>query len=123
MTSPRYQGGRSLVGILFVIILAGVFVLLALRLVPLYIDYRTITSIAASVQEDTDYRNAPEEDVRDGLRAQMRINNLRGYDDEEIYAISRDDDDALVIEIDYEERVPFMFNIDLIASFERRVGP
>ncbi len=123
MTSPRYQGGRSLVGILFVIILAGVFVLLALRLVPLYIDYRTITSIAASVQEDTDYRNAPEEDVRDGLRAQMRINNLRGYDDEEIYAISRDDDDALVIEIDYEERVPFLFNIDLIASFERRVGP
>ena len=123
MTSPRYQRGRSLLEMFFLLILAGIIVLLALRLIPVFMDYRTLIGVAESVQEDRDYQDAPEEEVREGLRANIRINNLRGYDDEEVFEISRGDGNELIIDLDYEERVPFLFNIDLVASFERRVEP
>jgi len=118
----HHQRGRSLLGMIAMIIVVGFFLLLGIRLVPVYMDYWTIVSVAESVQEDPDLREASPREARQALSSRMRLNNLRDYDTD-IYTVSRGDGGVIVIDIEYEQREPFLFNVDLIVSFERRVGP
>ncbi len=123
MKTIRRQQGYSLWSLLVIAVVLGFFALLALRLIPVYMDYWTVVSVAESVQEDPELRDGSPREARSALRARMRLNNLRDYDVGDLYSISRGDGGVLVIDIEYEKRVPFMLNIDLVASFERRVGP
>lgn len=123
MSSPRYQQGRSLLGMIALAIVVGFFLLLGVRLIPVYMDYWTIVSVAESVHEDPELRDASPREVRQALRSRMLLNNLRDYEPEEIYSVGRGDGGGLIIVIDYEEREPFLLNVDLVTTFERRIEP
>lgn len=123
MKTRRQQQGYSLWSILVIAVVLGFFALLGLRLVPVYMEYMTIVSVAESVQEDPELRDGSPREAHSALRSRMRLNNLRDYDVGEVYSISRGDGGVLVIDIDYEKRVGWMLNLELVASFERRVGP
>lgn len=123
MNTRRRQQGYSLWSILVIGIIAGFFALLAVRLVPVYMDYWTVITVAESVQEDPELRDGSPREARSALATRMRLNNLRDYDVGDLYTIGRGDGGVLIIDIAYERRVPFMLNVDLVASFERRVGP
>lgn len=122
MKSPERQRGMSLLMLLAIMVLVGFLLLLGIRLVPIYIDYWTIRSVAESVRDDLDMMEVSKGEIRKSLSSHMTLNNLRSYD-RDIYSISRSKGGGMEITIEYEERTAFIANLDLVARFERTVGP
>lgn len=122
MQTPANQRGLSLIVILMILVLLGFFLLLGVRLAPVYLDYWTIVSVAESIEEDGDLENGSIGEVRQSISSRMTVNNLRGYD-ADIYTVGRAEGGGLEIRIAYEKRIPFVANVDLVAVFERTVGP
>lgn len=120
MRSLRAQRGISPIGWLALLIVVGFVGLIAVRLVPVYLEYYAVLSSAQSVHEDALGTGASDQEIRESLRRHMQINDVNdlGYDIIELQR-RRGGVDLL---IDYEVRKPLLGNVDLVLRFNRRVG-
>ena len=117
-TARQQQGFSKLAIMLFIAI--GVFVLtVVVRVVPVYIEDFTLSSIIGSMEDSRPYREAETVgDVRELLRKRIQMENIDGVDADDI-AMERDGD-RLRLEFSYEVRSPFMGNIDTVIQFDHQ---
>lgn len=121
MRMPYRQRGVSVPALIALLVVVGFVVMIGVRLTPVYFNYYTLVSLVKSVQQDPSLRGAPTEEIRAALDKRMRLNEVDdlGYDVVQI----RRPGGGLALDIAYEVRRPFIGNIDMIVSFNRRVGP
>ena len=115
------QTGITLIGFLFMLIIVGFFGFMAMKLVPAYTEFLGVTK--AMNQEATDgVQGKSLEDVRRDLMNKM---NFQYVGDDTIgpksITIKRVNNAAL-LNISYDKRVPFMYNIDFLLHFEKSVA-
>jgi hypothetical protein len=114
------QGGWSFLSLLTFLIVAGVFVSVAFKLVPAYTDHQTLKSIMQSTQLDRQLMSRNKREILRGIGKKMGINNMalpKGY-----LKITKDKGDVLM-DIAYEIRIPIFMNVDAVVSFkEQYVG-
>jgi hypothetical protein len=125
MRTRHKQQGISLLSWLAILIVVGFFGLFANATVPAYFSYYTMVQVAESVQSDPSLSGATIQEVRSKLNTRMRINDVdnaaeAGYNAIRIKPAGQG---GYALTVDYEVRKPFIGNIDLVMSFERRVGP
>ncbi len=120
MRSLRMQRGISPIGWIALLIVVGFVGLVAVRLVPVYLDYYAVLSSAQSVYEKTVRSDGSDSEIRESLRRHMQINDVNdlGYD---IVRIQRRRGGVNLL-IDYEVRKPLMGHIDLVLRFNRSIG-
>lgn len=124
MRTPRSQRGVSLLAWIAILVVVGLFVLFGMRTIPAYFEYFTLVSIAEGVRQDRSLQEAPPQEVRSELNKRMRIDDVDDIGDAGYDAVSiRQGGGELTLIIDYEVREPFLGNIDLVISFDRRIGP
>lgn len=118
-TAVRHQGGFSMLAMMLFIVI-GVFLLtVVVRVVPVYIENFTLSSIIGSLEDSRPYRDAETvADVRELLRKRIQMENIDGVDVDEI-AMERDGE-RLSLEFSYEVRSPFMGNIDTVIQFDHQ---
>ena len=121
MIAKRHQRGMTMWAMLGILIVVGFVLLVAVRLTPVYLNYWSVVSVAESVKNDTG-RDDPMGEVWEKARVRFGLNNLRSLEPREVMDIRRRDG-ALEIHVQYEEQRPLFANVDLIVSFDRRVGP
>ncbi len=114
------QGGWSFLSLLTFLLIAGVFVTVAFKLVPAYTDHQTLNSIMQSTQSDQQLLSRNKREIIRGINKKMSINNMKlpeGY-----LKITQDKGDVL-LDIAYEVRIPIFLNVDAVVSFkEQYVG-
>ncbi len=112
------QRGMTLISWLLVLGLIGFFALLAMRLIPMYQEYYGVMQITKSMENEIKNNQLTKQQVM--LLLQKRFNT--GY----ISSVTKDDIELIRgknnvhvsrIIIDYEKRVPFVAQIDLIGHF------
>ncbi len=114
MKIMKRQRGMTGIGWLAILGLMSIIVLAALRLFPVYMDAMSIGSAVESLEKDADVFTGVN-DVRSRLDKRFAINNI-GFLTRDDVKITRDGSFYLV-DVDYESRVPFMYNIDFVVSF------
>lgn len=122
MPPTNYQRGITMWALLGLLILIGFVLLMAVRLIPAYLNYWSVISVAESIQTDSELQDRPIHEAWDKAETQFTLNNLRALEPRDIMSIYRENG-SLVVEIDYEARRPLIANIDLMVAFERQVGP
>ena len=117
--TARQQQGFSMLAIMLFIAI-GVFVLtVVVRVVPVYIEDFTLSSIIGSLEDSRPYREAETVgDVRELLRKRIQMENIDGVEVDDI-AMERDGE-RLLLEFSYEVRSPFMGNIDTVIQFDHQ---
>lgn len=114
----KNQRGMTLISWLLVLGLIGFFALLAMRLIPMYQEYYGVMQITKSMENEIKNNQLTKQQVM--LLLQKRFNT--GY----ISSVTKDDIELIRgknnvhvsrIIIDYEKRVPFIAQIDLIGHF------
>jgi Domain of unknown function (DUF4845) len=115
--SARRQRGVSVVALLLLVALVGGIGTLAVRLIPHYIDYGTIVSLVEELPADQVHKMAPS-DIRTSLKKRFLINNIRDLDPGKVVKIERKRDGTTLI-VDYEQREPLVYNVDLVLVFHR----
>ncbi len=120
--SWRYrQRGMSMWSLLGLLILIGFILLLAVRLIPVYLTYWNVAEVTESVIEETGPEDAMNE-VWNKITTRFDLNNISSVDPREVMKIRRKDN-GIAIDVKYEQRKKLMYNVALVVSFDRTFGP
>ena len=114
------QSGITLIGFLFVLAIAAFFGYMAMKLVPPYIEFMGVNK--AMNQETT---NGVEGKTLDDIRRDLIFKlGFQYVDDATIkpkdITIKRSGN-AAELNVSYEKRIPFIYNIDFLLHFEKSV--
>lgn len=117
MNSPSSVRGLSLVGWILVIIVVVIFATAAIKMVPAYIDFNTISSMANSVLSDSKVGLKSENEIRADFAKRMSINNLTVISSQDL--IIEKDGGTVKVLVDYEVRENLFSNVDVVMAFNR----
>ena len=117
MRSIKHQRGMTAIGWLMVLALIGFFVLLALRMVPAYLEYFNVVTALESVEEESGFSNAGE--IRRLLERRFEISNVRVIFPADVEI--RHQGNNFAVTASYEQREKVFGNVYVVMDFEKRV--
>jgi hypothetical protein len=109
----------TLIGMVFVALIAGVFVLAAIRLTPVYLEYMKINSSLDAMKTDLDGSNAGPSQIRTSLERRFDIEGVRSLKARDM-KIERTAN-GYSVQADYEGRTPFIGNVYFLVDFDKSV--
>lgn len=119
MNTRNRQNGMTLIGWLVMLALIGFLALIAIRLVPAYIEYNTIVQSMMQAHSQAT-PETPINEVRNSIGRRFMINDVKSVHVRDIKITRKDGN--LVMELAYEYRTPMMSNVDAVVVFEKVVG-
>lgn len=120
MQLRQKQLGLGSVGWLFVLTVGGFALLCLFRLGPVYMDDRAIQGSFKNLAErNPDLTSLRKSEIRSQLSKYNTINGIRSPGSREIDITRKKD--KLLINNQYEVRVPLFYNIDVVLSFENQL--
>jgi uncharacterized protein DUF4845 len=121
MNMQRNNRGLTLIGFLVVLCVAGFFAYLAMRLLPIYVEYFGVVKAMETVKNEPGSAQKSIEEIRRDIMLKF---NTQYVDESSVppqaIQVKREAGGA-TLRIAYERRVNFMYNIDLVAVFDKSV--
>jgi len=122
MKAHRYSRGITLLGFIIMLCVAGFFAYIVMKLVPVYVEYFGVVKAMEQIKIEPGVAQKSVEEIRRDLNVKF---DLQYVDEKDIppQAIQvKREATGPTLRIAYEKRVPFMYNIDLVASFDKSVN-
>ena len=119
MKIRRHQKGMTAIGWLLVLALIAFFTLITLRLVPLYLEYSKIVSVLESLKNEPNITSQSRTEIIGLVSRRFDVNDVRNVDPK-IVKVSKDKG-IMTVSIDYERRQHLAGNIDVVATFDKKV--
>ncbi len=113
--SPKRQQGLTFISLVFVLGLIAFFVLLGLKIGPIYLDHNKVVSALDEIKKTTDIQEQSEAEIRDSLSKRFNINY--------VYDVVQDDitvtkyQDYLKVAIEYEVVRKIFGNLSVLVEF------
>ena len=112
------QKGASFFGWLAVIALLVFAMVIAMKLVPIYMDHLALRNIVTSVNEDPSLKIRSMRDLNSHISKGLQINSIRDIDAKEAIKVTASGNDAYTVVIKYEQRAPLLDTVDLLVHFD-----
>jgi hypothetical protein len=117
----RRQAGVSITGWLIILGLIGFFALATIKLFPIYFQYYQVKGILDTI--------AKEKEIDHGSKEAVFVSLVRRLDISSVYTknITRKNvkvehkKEGIIITVKYEDRRPFMGNLDVVGNFDYSV--
>ena len=119
MKTKATQTGMGMLPTLVVVGVVIVFATIAVKLMPIYVDYWTLTRVLSDVVEEERSDDPTPAGIRNALSNRFITNRIEAISLRDIKISS--DKKGVVIDARYEKRTPIMFNIDAVVRFEEAV--
>lgn len=122
MKMQRKVRGITLIGFAILLCVLGFFAYMAMRLIPMYVEYFGVVKAMEQVRSEG---NSAQRSV-DEIRRDIILKFNTQYVDEEsvppaaIQVIRQAGGSTL--RIAYEKRVPFLYNLDIVGKFDKSVS-
>ncbi len=113
------QSGITLIGFLFILIIAGFFGYMAMKLLPAYSEFMGVSKAMTQVaSEGTNGKSLY--DIRRDLMFKL---GFQYVDDSTVKPndITLEKHGGLQLHVSYDKRMPFLYNIDFLLHFEKSV--
>jgi hypothetical protein len=114
--------GVTLIGFAIMLCVLGFFAYLAMRLIPVYVEYFGVVKAMEQVRSESGAGQKSLDEIRRDLSLKF---NAQYVDDASVppqAIMLKREGGASTLRIAYEKRVPFMYNIDLVAKFDKSVS-
>lgn len=115
----RKQQGMTLIGMVIVALIAGIFVLAAIRLIPVFLEYQKVNTAMNAMKVDLDGSNAGPGQIRTSLERRFDIDDVKSITPRDV-VIERTSD-GYSVRADYEGRAPFIANVHFLVIFDKSV--
>ena len=116
MKLSNCQRGMSALSMLVVVLVAIFFGTCVIKMAPIYLQHNSVkTSVESTVEEAMANNYSPGE-IRSKLSKLFQVNRIESVSLADI-EISRTKG-ITTVDARYEERLPLMFNIDVVVKFE-----
>ena len=113
--SPQRQQGLTLISLVFILGLIAFFVLLGLKIGPIYLDHSKVANALAEIEKTNNIEELTETKIRDSLSKRFNINY--------VYDVTQDDititkyQDYLRVAIEYEVVKKIAGNLSVLVEF------
>jgi len=114
-TSPRHQQGLTFISLVFVLALIAFFVLLGLKIGPIYLNHSKVVSALAEIEKTPDIEEQSEAEIRGSLSKRFDINYVDDVTQDDI-KITRHND-YLKVAIEYEVVTKIAGNLSVLVEF------
>ncbi|MFZ2290129.1 MAG: DUF4845 domain-containing protein [Halopseudomonas yangmingensis] len=112
------QKGMSFFGWLAVVTLIVFGMLVATKLLPIYMDHFSLRKIVTSVNDDASINIRSIRDFQTHIDKGMTVNGIRDLKGSEIVTIVSSGTDTYSVTIKYEVRAPLLRSLDLLVHFD-----
>lgn len=120
MNNISKQQGVTAIGWVGILALIAFFTLMALKLVPIYLDSFKVGSILETIEDEFTGRDATPVEISTTLVKRLDINMVDGVTKDDIYIDRKNK--MLTVEVDYEVRTKLMGNVDAVVFFQKSVS-
>ena len=121
MDMHRKVKGITLIGFVIMLCVLGFFGYMAMRLIPMYVEYFGVVKAMEQVRQEG-AGNKP----LDQIRRDMSMKFDTQYVDTANVPLSaitlKRENGAATLRVAYERRTPFLYNIDLVAKFDKSIN-
>jgi len=97
-------------------LIGAFFLVCALKLIPIYIDGATVDSSISSAVENGEFIGMSAGKVKEKIRKSFEINRVEGLSARAVKITKKKG--KTTIDARHEQRVPLLFNIDVVIKFE-----
>ena len=115
----RKQNGLTLIGFIIVLALTVFFAYVAMRIVPLYLEYNALINSMEQLENDPGAAAMSPAAIKTRLIDSLWVNYATDNIRREHMRITKSD--GVKLRVAYEVRRPLVGNIDLILTFDRTV--
>lgn len=115
MNNYNKQRGVTMVTIAAGLALLAFFVLIAITLVPVYIENFSVSSHVSRIGKDVRASEATKEEIRKTLLKRFGIDDVKSVERQDISIT--DIPGGYQVEVDYEVRKHFLGNVDVVIYF------
>ena len=119
MKSIHRQRGMTPIGWILVFLLIAFFTLIALKLVPIYLDSFTVGSVISDMKTEPGIGAKTPREITAIIEKRLDINMVTGITADDIYVEKQGD--TMIISAEYEVRQNMLANVDIIVSFNKSV--
>lgn len=114
--------GITLIGFVIVLCVLGFFAYLAMRLVPMYVEYYGVVKAMEQVRSEPGAAQKSVEEIRRNLSLKFDTQYVDSASvPPSAIQLVRESGGA-TLRIAYEKRVEFIYNIDLVGKFDKSVN-
>ncbi len=113
------QRGMTGLGWLAVLLVIGCFAMVSFKLVPIYMEYYTVTSVLKSLEKEPEITKKSQKQVRSMVMRRLDVNSVYDLKHENISVIKQPD--LLKVRISYTVREPIVGNIEIIITFDDKI--
>ena len=123
MRSIASQRGMSFLGLLATVAIVGFLLVLGLKLIPVYLDSFKIDKSMSDVIKDPSVTSQSKDAIIQSLLKRLDIDDAQAVN----YGNWRDSltvtkrQNRVVIEVSYQQVIPLIGNLSLLADFDKRV--
>ncbi|MCK9619964.1 MAG: DUF4845 domain-containing protein [Methylobacter sp.] len=111
----KRQQGLTLISLVFILGLIGFFVMLTLKIVPIYLDHGKVKSALEALKATPELQTKSEYEIRDSLNKRFSINYVYDVKPENIKVIKHGN--YVKVDIEYETVVKLVSNLSALAEF------
>ena len=112
------QQGASFFGWLAVIALIVFGMIIAMKLVPIYMDHYSLRNIITTVNEDPTIKINSLRELNSYIDKGMQLNGIRDIDAKEAIKVTQSGQNAYTLVLKYEVRAPLLNTVDLLVHFD-----
>ena len=113
---PARSRGISLTGWMFIIAIGLFFGILAMKLMPKYIEFYSIVQVMESLANDPTLKESNPRQLRELFYRRIDINGIYDFPRKAL-KIKRKGGEGIQMVVDYEIREPVVGNVDVILHF------
>ena len=113
--SPKKQQGLTFISLVFILGLIAFFVILSLKIGPIYLNHSKVVSTLAELKKTTDIEGQSEAEIRDSLSKRFNINYVDDVSQKDI-TITRHENYLKVV-IAYEVVTNIVGNLSVLVEF------
>jgi hypothetical protein len=122
MDMQRKTKGITLIGFVIVLCVLGFFAYLAMRLIPMYVEYFGVVKTLEQIRTDGSAVNKSLEEIRRDMHFRFDTQYVDNEDVPPSAITLKRDSGGAILRVAYEKRVPFVYNLDIVGKFDKSVS-
>ncbi|WP_407908954.1 DUF4845 domain-containing protein [Lysobacter claricitrinus] len=111
----RNQQGMTLTSFIVVLAVVGVFVYMAMKLIPMYSEYFSVKKALEGMAREPGMAANPPERIKDLFFRRMEVDYVDDIKPENVKVARKEA--GWVMTVDYEVRKPLIANLDVVGRF------
>ena len=118
MVLQKQQRGMSLFGWVIVLGVFGIFVVVGVKSMPVYLNHFKIVSIMKSVSGQSDAATDSPDAIRKTIDKRFDVDMVSHIEAKDVKVVADSSGKGRKLVVDYEVRIPMVYNIDFVYKFK-----